>query len=69
MIRETFNAYKFMLNVCFRIAPSVKCDDIKVIVCDEFLSNNFVDEIELINTSLFLIIITWILTSKRYIYI
>ena len=27
MIRETFNAYKLMLNACFRMAPSVKHDD------------------------------------------
>ena len=52
MIGETFNAYKFMLNACFRMTPSVKSDDIKVLFCDEFLNKIFVDEMELTNTSL-----------------
>ena len=54
MIGKTFDAYKFMLDTCFRMVPSVKRDEIHCIFCNEFLSNNFSEEMKLSKTSLFL---------------
>ncbi len=54
IIRESFSAYKFMLESCFEMAPSVKHNDIRCIFSDEFLTVGFLEEMNLQHASLFL---------------
>ena len=53
ILRDCFNAYKFMLESCFQMAPSVMRSDIHSIFSDEFLTVNFLHEMDLHHASLF----------------
>ena len=54
ILRESLSVYKFMLESCFEMAPSVKHTDIHCIFSDEFLTVGFLEEMNLQHASLFL---------------